>query len=474
MSETPALHAVIYARISQDREGAGLGVDRQLAACRQLAERLGWVVVGVHSDNDISAYSGKPRPGYRALLADLEHGHAAGVLVWHTDRLHRSPVELEHYIAVCQPRGVATHAVQSGNLDLSTASGRMVARMLGSAARYESEHKGDRVRASRQETAQAGRWGGGKRPFGFEADGVTIRPCEAAEIVTAVDALLAGAGLRSVVRAINGRGVPTTFKAGTWSPRSFKDVLLRPRNAGLAVYRGEVIGPAVWPPIVAEDRWRAVVSLLNDPGRRTTPAGAPVRWLGSGMYVCSTCSLPRLRVSSTGGKTPAYRCNAREALPQATGHVSRQAAALDEYVGDVVVERLSRADAAQLLTAPATGVDTGSLHAEAVTVRQRLTQLADAFAEGAVTVGQLRGGTERLRERLATLEDSIGAAVAVDPLAGLVGVPDPGTVWAGLDVGRRRAVLDALMTVTVLPRTGKWGPDGRRFDPDGVRIEWKR
>jgi hypothetical protein len=42
-------------------------------------------------------------------------------------------------------------------------------------------------------------------------------------------------------------------------------------------------------------------------------------------------------------------------------------------------------------------------------------------------------------------------------------------VWAGLDIGRRRAVLDCLMTVTVLPIT-RPGPG---FDPDTVRIEPK-
>jgi hypothetical protein len=49
-----------------------------------------------------------------------------------------------------------------------------------------------------------------------------------------------------------------------------------------------------------------------------------------------------------------------------------------------------------------------------------------------------------------------------------VDAPDP-AVWAGLDIGRRRAVLDSLMTVTVLsiPRPGPG------FDPDTVRIDPK-
>ena len=55
MEKPNPLAAAIYARISRDREGAGLGVERQEADCRALAERLGWDVVAVYVDNDISA-----------------------------------------------------------------------------------------------------------------------------------------------------------------------------------------------------------------------------------------------------------------------------------------------------------------------------------------------------------------------------------------------------------------------------------
>jgi site-specific DNA recombinase len=57
--------AAIYCRISQDRAGAGLGVERQREDCAALADRLGWNVVETFTDNDLSAYSGKPRAGYR-------------------------------------------------------------------------------------------------------------------------------------------------------------------------------------------------------------------------------------------------------------------------------------------------------------------------------------------------------------------------------------------------------------------------
>lgn len=127
--------AIVYARISQDREGAGLGVERQRADCIALANKLGWSIVAEHTDNDLSAYSGKPRPGYRALLGEIESGRANAVIVWHTDRLHRSPRELEEYVDLCERRKVVTQTVKAGELDLSTPSGRAVARTLGAWAR---------------------------------------------------------------------------------------------------------------------------------------------------------------------------------------------------------------------------------------------------------------------------------------------------------------------------------------------------
>src|SRR6478609_3963627 len=93
--------AVIYARISQDRAGEGLGVKRQLADCRAEAKRRGWPVVAEFVDDDISAYSGKNRPQYRAMLEAIRDRQADAVLVYHVDRLHRRPIELEEFVNAC-------------------------------------------------------------------------------------------------------------------------------------------------------------------------------------------------------------------------------------------------------------------------------------------------------------------------------------------------------------------------------------
>jgi site-specific DNA recombinase len=45
----------IYCRISEDREGAGLGVEPQRKGCQIMAEARGWQVLRVYDDNDCIA-----------------------------------------------------------------------------------------------------------------------------------------------------------------------------------------------------------------------------------------------------------------------------------------------------------------------------------------------------------------------------------------------------------------------------------
>lgn len=470
--------AAIYTRISRDREGAGLGVDRQEQDCRELAARHCWPIEATFIDNDLSAYSGKPRPGYLAMLDAIRQGAVDAVLAWHTDRLHRSPAELEEYIGVCDARGVPTLTVKAGPLDLSTPSGRMVARQLGAVARYEVEHAIERQQRAKLQAATDGRWKGGRRPYGFEHDGVTVRPGEAAEVLRASEAILSGASILGIVADMNARGLVTS-SGRPWRQDAVRRVLLRPRNAGLMEHRGEVIGPANWPAIVPEDTWRAVVAVLTNPGRRTQLTSVR-RWQGSGLYrcgcpvgednICGDTVRATISASSARGRAkPAYVCRTAK-------HLARTCDEVDQFIGGLVVARLNRPDAAQLLARDARK-DTSDLHTQALALRQRLDELAGMYADGAIDARQLREGSERLRRQLEQVEAEIADAARGSVLAGLVGVPNVAEVWASLGLDRQRAVIDALMTVTLLPsgkgRPAGWQPGQSYFRPDSVRITWK-
>ena len=89
------------------------------------------------------------------------------LICWHPDRLYRSMKDLERLIEIADAAGVAIRSVNGGDLDLSNSSGRMLARILGSVARQESEHKGERQRRANIQRAEAGSWWSSQRCFGY-------------------------------------------------------------------------------------------------------------------------------------------------------------------------------------------------------------------------------------------------------------------------------------------------------------------
>jgi DNA invertase Pin-like site-specific DNA recombinase len=459
--------AAIYTRISEDREGAGLGVERQEADCRALAERLCWSIVATFSDNDVSAYSGRPRPGYRHLLGALRTGQADAVLVWHTDRLHRSPKELEEYIEVCQPREIPTQTVEAGPLDLATPSGRLMARQLGAYARFESEHHSDRAKRARLQAATDGRWIGGLRPFGYGPDGMTVIDSEAEAIRWMAAEVLAGRSLRSIAKKLNAEGTVTST-GKPWTARAVVWLLKRPRNAGLSQHQGEPIAKAKWPAILDEETWRGVCAVLGDPDRSTTTSRAR-KWLVSGLAVCGVCGEPvRSTVAAWGDRrVPSYVCPAN--------HVRRQAEKLDEYVERIVVERLSRPDSRDLVAPDQTG-DVAALLAQDAGLRARLDELGRLFGDGVIDALQLASGTARIRENREQVTAALAAANRDNVLVDVVEASDVAEAWNALDLSRKRAAIDVLLTVTIL-RTKRGGTLRRgesTFDHESVRIDWKR
>ncbi|MGW5920776.1 recombinase family protein [Nocardia fluminea] len=483
------LRIAIYLRISQDRSGEKLGIARQESDCRKLAERLAGergvaVHIEVFTDNDTSAYSGKKRKDYERLTTAIAAGHFDIVIAWHPDRLHRSPLELEHFIVLIEQAGTEVQTVQAGLWDLTTPSGRMVARQLGAVARYESEHKGERIKAARIQGALAGKFHGGMRPYGFESDGVTLRQDEAREIVRMYEQVVAGVSLRQIVVDLNRRGVPTATQRGLWTSANVSDIIKRHRNAGWSAHLGEVVGKAEWPALVSEDTWHAAVAIVTDPARRTTPGNTP-RWLGSGLYLCGVCQQPGLRASISGsgtGRRPSYRCLSREMT--GVTHVSRNAGQVDDLVEQTIVARLERPDALAQLTAGQgqAGGDVTAMRLEQAALRQRLDSLAEMFAAGEVDGRQLATASASLKAKVAEIDSALASLGMRSPLAELEGKPDIRAAWFGtkedrsdgLSLGTRRAILETLLTVTVLP-----APKGRRvsgayFDPEFVGLEWKR
>ncbi len=453
----------MYARISADRAGAGLGVERQRADCVDLAGRRGYALAGTYVDNDISAYSGKLRPQYRRLLASVSAGDVDVVLAWHPDRLHRSPVELEEFIAVVEGAGATVETVQAGRWDLSTPSGRFVARQLGGVARYESEHKSERVRRALEQNAARGKTHG-PRPYGwtrvYDADGAAhehLHDVEAAVVRDVARRIVAGESLRSITAGLNAAGVPSP-RGRQWEKGMVRHVVLRERNAGLRVHRGQVVGEGDWPALLEHGAYEQVRAVLADPARRTAQSTAAVHLL-SGIARCGVCGGPMR--ASQNRSVPSYRCAERSC-------VSRNRRDVDEMVTRLVLGYLAHPDAAALLR-PDSSADHAAAAEEARGLRARLDTAADDYADGKIDSRQLERITARIRPALAAADARVRTIDDAPLLEGLVANDLAAAVWERLPLSRRRGVVDLLVTVSIdRARRGQ-----RTFDPGSVRITWR-
>lgn len=439
----------IYARQSLDRRGDELAVGRQLALCRKFAEAKGWTVAGEYVDNDRSATSGVERPEFERLLAD----DPQRIVVWHIDRLVRLSRDLQRVIDL----GVNVHAVEAGHIDLSNPAGRAVAKTITAWSEYEGEQRTLRQRAANDQRAAAGLPYAAQRAFGYERDGMTVRETEAAELRKAAGGVLRGVSLSALVRDLNDRDVKTAT-GRTWKTTTLKAALLSPRNAGMRRHRGQVIGKAAWPAILDEQTATAVHAILTDPARARK--GPPLRYLLSGVMRCGVCDGPITgAVVKDAFKGPTYRC---------LGHVSRNAARVDEYVTGVLVARLSLPDAVDLLARPGRGADLEGLTEEREALRGRLDGLAEAFGAGSIDMQAMTAGTRRVRAELEDVEAKIAAAAVDDAMASVVTADDVAEAVESMEQDTLRRVIDTVMSLS-LEKIGA----GRRPADRGVRIEWK-
>jgi DNA invertase Pin-like site-specific DNA recombinase len=463
----------IYTRISEDKLADGHGVTNQLNDLAKRAEARGWTVTHRLSDNDIGVTRKDPtaaakyRPGYEETLR-LVDAHAVDVVFcWRWDRYIREPLDLEYLIPRFDKAGVR-FAEADGIIDLGTDSGRLAARILVAVAKAEQERKAERQKLAYESAAVAGkRPMGTPRPFGYADDHVTAHPVEGLAVEDACAMLLGGGTISGVKREWDKAGLkPVQSKTGTWNRTSIRAILLNPRIAGLSAYKGQIVGQGQWEPLVAEETWRAVRAILEDPTRKP-PRG--VRTLLGGLALCDCGTVVTGGPSHTGHHV--YRCtHATRDRAYPGGHVARQSAPVEDFIQRLVIARMSRDDAADLLTVTEDGPDVGALREESAAIRRNLEEMAADRVTGLINRAQMLAATERANARLGEIGADLERAAREDVLAPLVAADSVAGEWESMDLSSKRAVIKTLMTVT-LHSPGRGAR--RAFDPASVKITWR-
>lgn len=477
------MKAAIYARISKDREGAGLGVERQIEECTELASSIHATIVATYSDNDLSAYKGKHRPGYEALLDAMKTGQIEAVIAWHSDRLTRSMVELESYVQASEVHSVATYTVRAGLIDLSTPSGRLVARQLGAVARYEVEHAIERQKAAKLQAARAGQWGGGLRPFGYEKDGVTLRESEAAIVREIVKRFIAGESWRTIAIDLNTRGILTSG-GKRWNAAKTRNVAYRLRNIGIREHHGMQY-PAVWPAIFDRETRDRLLTAIEVSRAQYKRRGKYRRYLLQGFTYCGNCGNRMnsfLKQNRDGSLAASFRCRPHdiERGKIGCGKVSRRMEPLEHLVIESVMYRLDTDGLAEL----AAQTSTASPKLRAMLDQQRaqaarLTEIVDLYAGNRLTFDEYQAMKVSAQVELDSLSRRIEAATAGVTLRNVPLGQTLRQAWSDADDMWRRQLLDTVIDkiwIDGKPSIKGYAPpryEGWFFDPSLVRIDWR-
>ena len=461
---TTPTSAAIYLRISQDRNGEALGVERQRADCLALAERQGWAVGEVYTDNDRSAYNGKPRPGYVRMLEDIRSGRVDGVIAWHTDRLHRRFRDLEPFVAAVESAGIPVSTCRAGELDVSTASGRMLARMLAAADAHEVERKSERQKAKAREIALAGRTnGGGMRPYGYKQGGMELEPDEAELLREAARRVIDDESTYAIAEDWRSRGIRTSSGAD-WTHRGLRRTLTLSRIAGLRSYEGELI-PAVWPAVLPRRTWDAVQRRLAVRHVPDRPGGRGA-YLLTGLMHCGRCDYP-MRGHPVHGRR-SYGCLSEGGV-SGCGRMRIIAEPTEGVIAEAVFAAIDSGAVNRALVAASKDAAGAEVVEQIAADRAALDELAkDHYVERAISREEFFAARSDLTDRIAKAEQALSRSEDTAVLAGVSSGAVARAAWAERDQDWRRELLAALIErIEIAPSTVY------RFDSERIGIVWK-
>lgn len=490
-----------YSRISEDPDDERAGVTRQVEDNDDAIIRAGGTPPEPGSarryvENDTGAYKkrrvtitdhyGETREAYRvvrpvwaAALRALRAGTINALMVWDLDRLARDPYDLEDAIEAVEYFGATILSATASEIDLTTESGRMAARILVIMANKASADTARRVRRAHLGAAREGTPVGGNRPFGFQADKITHEPVEAALIQQAAKDLIAGVSLNTITRAWQDAGV-ATVRGKPWRPQTIRQMLKGPRLAGWRVHQGQVAhdkhgqpvrlrcpdtGNPV-EPILDQDTFDRVQQLLSRPERRRRiPRRGARHYLLTGLVRCGRCNGPMYghqygSHQGTDGPEARYYYVCRGAsddkhIVSISGHGT------DHAITAAALARLAD-ETFDATPPPFTGDD------RLAEVREKITELMAAFTAGQLSAAIVFPQVEQLeqeRDRLAGERDTFIHATAGPSIAQVTPAE-----WEALDVARRRAILEQLFDAIMIKPAAQ---RQNKLDLDRIVPVWK-
>jgi site-specific DNA recombinase len=297
----------VYVRRSTDDEHQPYSIEAQDARlAAYIGSQPGWRQAARFADD--ASGSTTRRPGLQRALAAAQAGVIDVLLVYRVDRLTRSLRDLVTLLDDLDTAGVVFRSATEP-FDTATPMGRMLVQMLGMFAQFERDTIIDRVIAGMERKAAAGKWKGGRRPFGYQVDTVeqALVPdtAEAAVVRLIFDLYTRDRpGARTIANTLNEHGHRTTA-GGRWSAHQVVRVLSNRIYLGELTFRG--ITTTGHPPVIEQAAFDEAQRILAArAGDRAKRAASGSDYLLTGLIRCPSCGSTMLGTRAHG-KTKTYR-----------------------------------------------------------------------------------------------------------------------------------------------------------------------
>ena len=221
------MKAIAYVRVStQGQVDEGVSLAAQEAKLRAWAELNGAASVRVFRDEGIGGGRADNRPGLQAALAAVEEGDA--LVCYSLSRLSRSTKDTLTLAEALQKRGADLVSL-SEKIDTTSASGKMVFRLLAVLGEFERDQVSERTRTALAYKRTRHEKTGGGVPFGYSsrAGRLTPKAREQATISDIIGRRQRGESLRAICAALEASGVRRKGGAAAWHPEAVKRILAR-------------------------------------------------------------------------------------------------------------------------------------------------------------------------------------------------------------------------------------------------------
>jgi site-specific DNA recombinase len=281
----------IYVRRSTDDEHQPYSIEAQDTRLESyIGSQPGWRLVARFADDASGATT--HRPGLAKALAAARAGLIDVLLVYRVDRFSRNLRDMVMLLDNLDMAGVVFRSATEP-FDTSTPMGRMLVQMLGMFAQFERDTIIDRVIAGMERKAAKGKWKGGKRPFGYQVDKTThtLVPDEnEAVIVRLVFDLYTTnrLGARAIASLLNQRGHRTTT-GGPWSGHQVLRILTNRTYLGELSFR-DITTTNTHDPIITTAIWQQAQVILDARGEsHAHRAASGSDYLLTGRLRCPRC-----------------------------------------------------------------------------------------------------------------------------------------------------------------------------------------